>query len=138
MEAIFECCREYQKSLRERKHKGIAIEHKAHDRATHAKLSRMWNQWTKLMAGEWSIIDEDNDSEWLQLLEWNVDTGCALHDTSIALEIALMLVNESHQFRNVSSIFAELVAVLSLQSQQFLIGRAQILFGTMLLASQIV
>lgn len=85
--ALFAAGREHHKSLRALGHEGVAVQHYTFDRAALSALGRLFWQHLQQAApppgGSGSAL---SSPKMLQLLEWVVANGCAIHDGHNALK----------------------------------------------------
>ena len=87
--ALFSCAADFAKTLRQRGHRGTAIQHYTFDRAAFSALQRMCKQRHIQLAPCFGEPSEGTSSVLLNLQEWVVSTGCALHDAHNALKWGL-------------------------------------------------
>ena len=87
--ALFSCGADWAKTLRQRGHRGIAIQHYSFDRAGYSALQRMFRQRHIQQAPQFGEAASGTSSVLLNLQEWVVSSGCALHDSHNALKWAL-------------------------------------------------
>jgi hypothetical protein len=87
--ALYSCGVEFAKTLRERGHRGIAVQHYTFDRAAFSALQKLFKQRHLQMAPSFGGAADGTSSVLLNLQEWTVSTGCALHDSHNALKWAL-------------------------------------------------
>ena len=92
-DAIFSAAVEFQKTLRQLGHAGIAVQHYSFDRAMHTPLVRRWKQHHALLAsaGEGTVGAGESSLPFdPPLLEWLVDTACVNHDVHNALKWGML------------------------------------------------
>ena len=92
-DAIFSAAAEFQKTLRQMGHAGIAVQHYGFDRALHTPLVRRFKQHHALLAsaGEGTVTAGESPLPFdPPMLEWILDTGCVNHDCHNALKWGMM------------------------------------------------
>eukprot|EP00974_Lingulodinium_polyedra_P097046 9405917-Lingulodinium_polyedra.AAC.1 len=80
---------EFSKTMRSLHHNGIIVNHCCMDRGALSALGRALQQRLEAQYIEDLNPNLDPDHERLQVMDWFVSCGCALHDTSNALNWAL-------------------------------------------------
>ena len=88
-QALLSCGIGFAKTLRQRGHRGIAVQHYTFDRAGFSALQRFFKQRHIQMAPTFGGAADGTSSVLLNLQEWICATGCALHDSHNALKWAL-------------------------------------------------
>lgn len=87
--ATFSAFKSFFQTPRQLGHRGICIAHYAFDRALLSSVGRLLKQYHKLLAPQFAAPQLGKDSGALELLEWVVITGCALHDAHNGLKWAM-------------------------------------------------
>lgn len=87
--ATFSAFQEFFRTTRQLGHRGICIAHYSFDRALFSSMSRLLKQFHKLQASQFRAPELGRDHETLELLEWIVSSGCALHDSHNSLKWAM-------------------------------------------------
>ena len=85
--AIFFAGRSRARTPRERGHRALCINHYCFDRAQFAPLAKLFMQEVEANAKLVDAGETNRDYLWLQ--EWNVATGCAIHDAHNSLKWGL-------------------------------------------------
>lgn len=109
--ATFSAFTDFFRTPRQLGHRGICIAHYAFDRALLSSVGRLLKQYHKFLAPQFTAPQLGKDSAALELLEWVVTTGCALHDGHNSLKWAM-----HSQFQNTELIQDVFIVVASVRN----------------------
>ena len=92
-DAMYAAGCKFSKTLREQGHRGLVINGYIFDRKGIDKLSRLYHARHKRMERKWG--KSESEAWVLQLTEWTIVQGCALHDMHNALKWAMYTTFQS-------------------------------------------